>query len=159
MTTLLITISLLLHAFTFLWILTLMRQQSHHSKEDYDHLKSEIEDLLVSYTIEMKEENEQLLKRINEYKDSTANEAKLVSPSSVTKQKHETIEQFEEETDKYKAYHPPIPNLEEEDEDMYQQSDTTKVIILSKQGLSPEQIAKKLNLGKGEVELMLKFYR
>ncbi|WP_412734111.1 DUF6115 domain-containing protein, partial [Halalkalibacterium halodurans] len=34
----------------------------------------------------------------------------------------------------------------------------SRVISLAKQGLSVEEIAKKLNMGKGEVELLLKFY-
>jgi hypothetical protein len=48
---------------------------------------------------------------------------------------------------------------EEKGADIYQQSDTAKVIALSNQGLDKGQIVKKLGLGKGEVELMLKFYR
>ncbi len=48
---------------------------------------------------------------------------------------------------------------EEKGADIYQQSDTAKVIALSKKGLDKGQIVKKLGLGKGEVELMLKFYR
>ncbi|MFC0472029.1 DUF6115 domain-containing protein [Halalkalibacter kiskunsagensis] len=45
------------------------------------------------------------------------------------------------------------------EEDIYEQSDTAKVLSLSKKGLNAEEIAKRLHLGKGEVELMLKFYR
>jgi transposase len=31
--------------------------------------------------------------------------------------------------------------------------------MLAKRGMNEEQIAKQLNIGKGEVELILKFYR
>ncbi|MCL7746492.1 DUF6115 domain-containing protein [Halalkalibacter alkaliphilus] len=159
MTTLLVTISLLLHAFTFLWILTLMRQQPHSSKENYEQIKNEIEDLLVSYTAEMKEENEQLVKQLKEHKEKATLETNLKPSSHVTPKKHENHKQLiDDKTAKYKDYIPPIVK-EDTEADVYQQSETAKVISLSNQGLDTSQIAKKLGLGKGEVELMLKFYR
>ncbi|GAE24280.1 hypothetical protein JCM9140_193 [Halalkalibacter wakoensis JCM 9140] len=160
MTTLLVTISLLLHAFTFLWILTLIKQQqARPSSKDEEKRKQEIEDLLISYTLEMKEENEKLLRQLSKDHEKEMEKdkpvqtrtAETVMPSRVVNHKEQ------KEEDKYKDYLPPM--VEDSKEVEFQQSETANIISLSRQGYSAEEIAQKLNLGKGEVELMLKFYR
>lgn len=172
--TILIVISLILHLFTFLWIITLSQKMNamnanQTDANDFEKVKSEIEDILLSYTEQMKDENEKLLLQIKREND-------LINQ----KLNSETVEKMEEPPmaaqtvqldlnrkpepknkeldDDYSKYVPPsIP--EESSEDVYEQSDTAKVLSLAKQGLDAEQIAKKLSLGKGEVELMLKFYQ
>jgi ElaB/YqjD/DUF883 family membrane-anchored ribosome-binding protein len=140
------------------------QQRPNQLADDVLKMKREIEDLLVSYTSEMKEENERLIKQIQESKRSISNEDQrgekknsvvLQVEANSTSRKNEN---HYVEKDPYENYLPPIINSEEE-EDVYEQSDTAKVLSLSKKGLTTEEIAKKLNLGKGEVDLMLKFYR
>lgn len=173
MITLLVTISLLLHGVTFLWIMTLLQKQHPAQNVDIEKIKNEIEDLLISYTAEMKEGNELLLKQVQEnspQKNSTAvqiqdNEEKPISKTKkleeidhVNKRKIERKPKLKKERDvDYEEYKP--PHIEIEEESSYEQSDSAKAMALSKQGLSIDEIAKKLSLGKGEVELMLKFYR
>ncbi|MFC0558579.1 DUF6115 domain-containing protein [Halalkalibacter alkalisediminis] len=166
MTTLLVTISLLLHGVTFLWIMTLLQKQQPVQDTDLKKVKNEIEDLLISYTAEMKEENELLLKQIQEVKhrDTKANQQASVdkgltrnlsrNPDKINdiESKHER--KVEED---YTAYQPPLLDMDEEL--IYEQSDSAKVMALFKQGLSTTDIAKRLKLGKGEVELMLKFHQ
>ena len=115
----------------------------------------------------MKEENEQLLEQLNKYKQesSTASSIKRsekqvkepeVMMSTDMKEKNKRPPASKEQIE-YEDYQPPA--LEVEETEMYEQSNTAKVLSLSKQGYSAEEIAKKLQLGKGEVELMIKFYQ
>ncbi|WP_133058670.1 DUF6115 domain-containing protein [Halalkalibacter urbisdiaboli] len=169
MTTYLVVISLMLHGVTFLWILTLM-QRNAKVEDERRHvlrLKDEIEDMLFSYTNEIKEENKELLKelklstkesqaRIRQQKDvpSSKNNTSEGNVQPLLKQTPKNNEVIDED------YLPPILDEADNQESVvYEQSDTAKVLALAKQGMSAEAIAKKLSLGKGEVELMLKFYR
>lgn len=148
-------------------------KQPEASKQEMEKIKDELEDLLIAYTAEIKEGNERLLKQLEENKQlnqvterRTAPEIKNVEEPVKVKGNHYAphnihVKQndFEEEPEeRYDEYSPPVVNQATEDM-YYEQSDTAKVLALAKQGLSVEQIAKKLNMGKGEVDLMLKFYR
>ncbi|WP_209122360.1 DUF6115 domain-containing protein [Alkalihalobacillus sp. BA299] len=167
----LLTTSLVLHLLTFLWIITLLQKVNNQqtSPINEEKLKRDIEDLLVAYTTEMKEENEFLLEQIKKYQQtSTATkngdekengQQKTILKTATVKSKKEhkgRVQAQPKEKVKYEEYQP--PEIEGEKPDLYEQSNTAKVLLLSKQGLSSEEIAKKLNLGKGEVELMIKFY-
>lgn len=174
MSTTLIIISLLLHGVTFLWILTLMQrvQQPDVSKHEIGQMKNQMEDLLISYTAEMKEENERLLRQLEKRKQLDLSQQQAAVPKA-TIEKQETVttdyrpikdqarvkqDERTQDDDRYEEYNPPVADPTAEDV-YYEQSDTAKVLTLARQGLSIDQIAKKLNLGKGEVELMLKFHR
>ncbi|MDE5412939.1 DUF6115 domain-containing protein [Alkalihalobacterium chitinilyticum] len=165
----LVTTSLVLHLLTFLWIVTLLQKINNQQTPavDEEKLKREIEDLLFAYTSEMKEENQQLLEQLNKYKQesSTASSIKRsedqvkapeVMMSTEMKEENKRPPASKEQIE-YEDYQPPA--LEVEETEMYEQSNTAKVLSLSKQGYSAEEIAKKLQLGKGEVELMIKFYQ
>ncbi|GAE36055.1 hypothetical protein JCM9157_3200 [Halalkalibacter akibai JCM 9157] len=179
MPTLLATISLLLHGITFLWIMTLLQKQSANHNQDLPKIKNEIEDLLIAYTAEMKEQNEKLIVELERRNEKSIKEVRLQQQKDRLKsvenkndseqEQHKQINEEEvadrtvskpsaRKSTNYEEYQP--PEIESEDiQAGYEQSDTAKVIALSKQGESLENIAKKLGLGKGEVELMLKFYR
>ncbi|WP_078554636.1 DUF6115 domain-containing protein [Alkalihalobacterium alkalicellulosilyticum] len=163
-----LVISFILHVFTILWIFTLFQKINHSVNQtiNEEKLKAEIEDLLVAYTAEMKEENEKLLKvinqnvtpkRITKLEPFEQNEIERTTP--IHKGLEEKVEEpkVERNEKEYDDYLPPV--VEDQQVDMYEQSDTAKVIALAKQGMSADDIAKKLNLGKGEVALMLKFYQ
>lgn len=160
----LIAISLILHLFTFFWIIILMHKINvqSSSSNDYEKIKAEIEDILISYTEEMKDENEKLLVQIKKMKEENEKlkfhqEQASAIPRQTPLFPNNKQEEKEEKEKQYEHYRPPeIPD--QPMEDLFEQSDTLKILTLAKQGLSAEQIAKKLNLGKGEVELVLKFY-
>lgn len=148
-------------------------KQPEASKQEMEKIKNELEDLLIAYTAEIKEGNERLLKQLEENKQlnqvperMTAPEIKNVEEPVKVKVNHNAPHNIhvkqndfvEEPEERYDEYSPPVVNQATEDM-YYEQSDTAKVLALAKQGLSVEQIAKKLNMGKGEVDLMLKFYR
>ncbi|TPE69608.1 DUF6115 domain-containing protein [Halalkalibacterium halodurans] len=159
-------ISLILHGVTFLWIITLVQKLSLKETET-DHKKTvkEIEDLLAAYTLEMKEENEKLLKQFEamrkvpvakepEDASTLATPAKPMSepePEAVRESDPAPPEEQEESV-------PPWLDGSNDEAVIVETSDQSRVISLAKQGLSVEEIAKKLNMGKGEVELLLKFY-
>lgn len=181
----LISISLILHLFTFFWIIILMQKINVHTAnpKEFNNVKKEIEDILLAYTEEMKDENEKLLlelkkmkqenallnKKIEETKQAIPSESvehnenvQRSIPNKVTPQQRPltnvyAIEKNRNHDDEYDQYEPPTI-VEEPQEDIFEQSDTAKVLSLAKQGFNAEQIAKKLDLGKGEVELVLKFY-
>ncbi|OIJ13137.1 hypothetical protein BKP37_11560 [Anaerobacillus alkalilacustris] len=163
----LLAVSFLLHLVSFYLIIVLI--QKTNSKKDLtetnelESIKREIEDLLISYTTEMKEENEKLLsdierKRItkgvseltiksNDYKDD------LHVNSSAPHIQKNVLQKVIEEDD---AYTPPLVSVTE---DSLEQSNTAKVLSFAKQGYTSKEIAKKLNMGDGEVELLLKFHK
>lgn len=52
-------------------------------------------------------------------------------------------------------YEPPVPT----EEDQFEQSLTSQIVLLHNKGLNTDEIAQKLNKGKAEIELLLKFSR
>lgn len=168
----LLVISFLLHLITLFIIIVLMQKvntmKPSSNAGEQEKVKREIEDLLVAYTAEMKEENEKLVNKISQMrktqekvqlstirsyeKTQTKNEEKETSfnPRIRSQQNRPEIDENEE------TYAPPLIM---ESEDIMEQSSTAQILSLSKQGYSPKEIAKKLNIGDGEVELLLKFHK
>lgn len=133
---------------------------------DEEKVVKEIEDLLLSYTTEMKENNERLARRISklavnsshEKVDNHKTEAKkterVAPPTSLVNSFLDSSSNEEN----YKEYEPPLPD--ENPEEMAVDSPTSsRVLSLYKQGYSATNIAKELRIGAGEVELLLKFYK
>jgi hypothetical protein len=190
MTSILLAISLILHLYTFFWIITLMQKMKSQPSENinYEKIKEEIEDILLAYTTEMKEENEKLVLEVKKIKAennqvlkqlefnpkiravphdrviesinqnrSTPMTQKVSPLTKSTRMSPQPKENNEPPSiEEYSDYQP--PTIEDEKADIFEQSDTVKVLSLAKRGFNSEQIAKKLKLGKGEVELILKFY-
>lgn len=160
-------------------ILLFQRQKEQNPVDQEKNLK-EMEDLLLSYTAEMKENNERLVKmvlkekglqRANELKQQTEQTQKSPKPSithvdvsgvestKVTEEKNETKEEelpMLKDEEKYKDYAPPTPKEEEHDTTP---SDTSRVLSLHQQGYTVMEIAQKLNMGIAEVDLLLKFHK
>ncbi|WP_077309530.1 DUF6115 domain-containing protein [Terribacillus halophilus] len=147
MLTLLVAASLLLHLLTFIAIRTLQsnvqRQESRHKEE-----KQSYEAILSSILDELKEENERLLQaeQVNE----------KVLPVNNMKQEPNAVPAAEpvkevEEAPRSADYAPPQP----EEEDQVSMSNLGRVLQLHEQKLAPAEIAKKLGMGKTEVELIL----
>ncbi|MGO4887753.1 DUF6115 domain-containing protein [Anaerobacillus sp. MEB173] len=170
--TFLLIISLILHLFTFFWIIILTQKikTQEGTVPNQDKIKAEIEDLLVAYTTEMKEDNERLLQAISklqvnsQMRTAIPNEPDLESVPT-PKQQFEMTEIQKENTEnksveiKKESDSEDIPLPIDDVKDTYEQSKTAQVFLLSQQGLAIKEIAKKLNMGEGEVELILKFYQ
>ena len=100
----------------------------------------EMKDLLDTFLKEMKEENQQLQRQVNEIQSQS--DTSTVSGGMK-----------EEPTDHPLSSEPPV----EEKYDDFSPSIQGQVYQLYDQGLSIEDIAKRLDRGKTEVELMIKF--
>lgn len=178
MTSFLLTISFILHFIMILIALFLighirqLKQNESKIKSD----KREIEELLSSYLMELQEENEKFLNIINKSEQNNkkvknqpinSNNGVAYNPPMQTQQSLHKMEEKKKEdnnassesklNDKSKEsnreYVPPDP---EPDVD-YVQSEEAQIFSLHNQGYSSEEIAKKLNKGKTEIELLLKF--
>lgn len=99
----------------------------------------EVEELLELFSEEMKIENERLHEMILKFSQKN-HQQKDLDESTI-------IEPDETGTDL------------KESEDKQFSNETNEVLTLAQKGYNAEEIAKMLHRGKGEVELLLKFYR
>lgn len=149
----LLIISLFLHGVTILWIFVLMKRidLANSTKHEGEKLKREIEQLLLSYTAEMKEENEKLIRALEQ-----KNEKEQLEQKNEEEEKVEEGAEVERETSE-RPY--TLPLLDDESGSIdYTVSETARVLALADKGLQADEIAKTLNIGVGEVELLLKFH-
>lgn len=167
METLLILISLVLHVIAFLIIRSQqVKMQAILDKEEkLNRQTNEMEELLSSYMFEMKEENEHLIARLGDM-DTSKKDRTVYKDESVagqpSKMKDDGLpdlyikENPESPTNTVSEY---IPATEIQEQDSVEKSVSFQAFTLFNQGESVETIARKLNCGKTEIELMLKFYR
>ncbi|GEN54120.1 hypothetical protein [Halobacillus faecis] len=115
---------------------------------------SEIEDLFTSYLMEIKEENrrmESLIEKKNSYSDYQSSQKENREEEIESHSKKETIST----NDSSSSYSPPELNVMES----YQPSFHSQVLELREKGYSVDQIAKKMDKGKTEIELLFKFHQ
>ncbi|RSL33193.1 hypothetical protein D7Z54_11220 [Salibacterium salarium] len=166
MTIVLLVLSLGIHLFTF-FILILFYQQIQKVKEERSELygmREDMEELLSRYTDEMKRENKELKQYVDKgnfqlerRQSEPVSPHKNGSPESFTPYANETKQTTPETKEEggQTDYIPPLSG----DNDKVESSDQAKVLSLSSQGYARDDIAKELNIGKGEVDLFLKFYQ
>jgi hypothetical protein len=171
MTAILLSISSLLHVVAFYFIAVLYMKYST-IKELSDTQKKMIEEteqVITSFLIEMKDENERLLQRLNSSSEHPQQRNKSVtlekkgfqqneSPSKENRRNDSIVERQEDLPDYLTAANLvediiEITNVPQEKMIPFE----LEAINLFKNGHTVEQIAKKLNKGKTEIELLLKF--
>ncbi|MCT2534550.1 hypothetical protein NC661_15890 [Aquibacillus koreensis] len=171
----LLFMSFLLHIVSFILIKTFrdkLKEVDQLETTQKQNVK-EMEDLLAVYLLEIKDENEKLVKVLQENEHVQRKEKKRQPISSHVKEDMYTVEDREQKEadntlqnverkttkrkEEYNDYNPPIDRMEQQD--VLEQSTSAKVMSLYEQGNSVEAIAKKLDCGKTEVELLLKFHR
>lgn len=174
-----LTISIILHFITFYILIILYQRQKNIEPVDKEKILREMEDLLIAYTTEMKENNEQLAKTIlREKKATPLLSTNIVRPLTEKVEVETTMHQntyehkddeqptllaqeekhssdFSEENE-YSNYVPPIP---EDDVPPVETSPISQILSLHKRGLTVNEIAKQLNMGAGEVELLIKIHQ
>ncbi len=139
MTSFLLLISFLLHIISFSAIYQLKQVKQHHQSNTTD---SNIGALFESYLAEFKEENnrlQQALKQTNHAQlepDSEGNMEEIAS----------TIVEN-------------VPMVDDSKEDKVVTSLKANILQLYSKGLSPGEIAKQLNCGKTEAELIIKLHQ
>ncbi|WP_027408712.1 hypothetical protein [Anoxybacteroides tepidamans] len=165
MTAFLLTVSFVLHALSLFIIILLYLQLSKVKEVErrQSQLSQEMEQTISAYLLEWKEENERFLQALSKKMDN-GSEKKDVDRSPSIKNRSEkrnetewlppmeSIEQMKDEVEiraakqtKSVSTPPPPMSLEEQ------------AIALQKEGKTIEEIAKLLNKGKTEIELLLKF--
>ncbi|WP_416150923.1 DUF6115 domain-containing protein [Salipaludibacillus sp. HK11] len=165
----LVIISLTLHLVSFFVMVILYQKIEQQKPVDQGKTMREMEDLLISYTSEMKENNERLVRRMTKLSPSSIPDTQSDEKnhdSGELDQKNNTPSSLESIDGKgmddeglvYPHYSPPISSGDK-DEVSLNSSSTANVLSLSKQGYSVSEIAKRLQMGAGEVELLLKFYK
>lgn len=148
MVSLLLIISFILHVVTLLAVYQLF-QQLEKTKQDKN---DELETMLLDFMQEIKAENEQLLE-ISKQKmtSATTNNAPFTNEKKVNQPTSEPFQQTEQENDAFD-----ISSLVEQYDEVTELSEEGKVLQLQEKGFSTEDIARKLNRGKTEIELILK---
>ncbi|WP_226665658.1 hypothetical protein [Metabacillus litoralis] len=172
-TTILILISLLLHVVAFYFIVVLYMKYStmKNLSDNQRKILEETENSMTSFLIEMKDENDRLIQQLT-------NKSPISTPNVNLNGNQNS--QNNKEVIKPKNFDTKLDNLANDSEEMLPKhlskiedvkdtleiSKTPKsekipfeieVLNLFENGLSIEQIAKKFNKGKTEIELILKF--
>src|SRR5690554_3815624 len=167
-------ISFILHFISFYFLVILYQRQKNQQPFDKDKTLREMEDLLVAYTTEMKENNERLAsivtreqknaphisfspKKNRQITDEESIPKNVVNKNlekqnSVKQNYHKqndgnTTETFSKE--EFVDYSPPIPN---DESPPIETSPVSQILSLYKRGIDIKEIAKELNMGAGEVE-------
>ncbi|OMP68629.1 DUF6115 domain-containing protein [Domibacillus epiphyticus] len=154
MTTFLMTISLLLHAVSLLAFILLFQRQNIMKKTEkkMQQMAAETEEMMTAFLMDLKEENEQLITQL----------------SKTQYKRNETMPEPDEEKVNAVQLPPVVPRktaakayagIKKEPKQPSEQSTIEKMMELKKQGLSDEDIARKLQIGVTEVQLGLKFQR
>lgn len=180
MTTILLILcfALLALAFFLIILLYLKISQLKDVEKKQERLLKEFEHVITSYVMEIKEENEVFLNRIKHmnqpYNDEKIQERDGPNPEEKSDNKRVDLIELELTSDDLQDL---LPSNYDEEEELKEQKltetdnkeessekDAKNVEILFKDiehliklGLSYEEIAKKLNKGKTEIELLHKF--
>lgn len=194
MTTFLLILSLFLNLLALLAIIILYLRQNRLSEVEkkQEQMISEMEEVIASYLVQMKEENDNFLNRVkkieiqanlptNKFNKETAKIGDAISDSLKVPTRKIPVKKAASAYQKNAKTRdidistvenielPPIEISQEQIENvdfikkaeknnsMGEQSLLNQVLSLLKQGYSEEEIAKKLNKGKTEIALLLKF--
>ena len=186
----LLIVSFFLHLISIFAIVVLYQKTEAVKPPDHNQTLREMEDLLISYTTEMKENNERMARRLSklnteqvsvtrtepslydqrgsyepnkkrhpsdsEKKDVSFDDEKRVADTVYDEKSDvsENVQPAQEED--YGDYVPPGVHDGEVKVDT---SSTSRILSLHAQGYTVQEIAKQLQMGAGEVELLLKFHQ
>jgi len=156
MTSFLFIVSFLLHILLLITVFYLYQ----HIQSLKNNQTSEVEHMLNNFLQQLKLENEELEKKIHQanitpdekqkLRKHINEEARETKETNEMSESHKTIE-----TNESSYEFPPI-HMEEPNVDQVETSLHSQVFHLHKKGLTIEEIAKKLNRGKTEIELIIK---
>jgi hypothetical protein len=170
MTTIMLLFSFILNAISLFLIIILFIRYSHLSKleKKQEKMMNEMESVMTSFLLEMKEENEMFLQKLQKKQTEQKSETKKLNQQRSSARKeytHPPIEQVKDiveiSSSKTIVSERSLPEKEAKigPKETVDPMETllAQVQILQNEGLSIEEIAKKLNKGKTEIELLLKF--
>lgn len=151
MTSFLLITSFIIDGILILGLLILMTKikKTEELELRHEQVADEIEDLFTSYLLELKEENNRMSEWIHTTQASSFNKRNLskdnysISPSSKERKEEGKSPLYgSPDTEQNETYAPSLPS---------------KILIMKQNGSSIEEIARELDKGKTEVELLLKF--
>ncbi|OAH53788.1 hypothetical protein AWH48_10955 [Domibacillus aminovorans] len=156
MITFLITTSFLIHAVS-LFALILLFQWQNNMKQTEKKMRqtaAETEEMMSVFLMELKEENEQLIKQLSK-KEPKRKEAAPI-PNEAPQDDTVVLPPIVPRAAVAKAY---ASVKKEPKQPVKERSASERMMELKKQGFSEEEIARELKIGVTEVQLGLKFYR
>ncbi|MED4401505.1 hypothetical protein [Metabacillus fastidiosus] len=168
MTPILLVLSLILHVITFYFLILLSTKYSSMKEiaSNQERLFEETEQALSTYLIEIKEENEKLIKELKNGKEAFVKRSEPIR-EAINERKHESAAEAELTEDELP---PHLQQLIIQNDRLEISKDSAalekkivplsfeaEVIELYENGHTVEQIAKKFKKGKTEIELLLKF--
>lgn len=156
MITFLIMTSFLMHAVS-LYALILLFQRQNNMKQTEKKMRqtaAETEEMMSAFLMELKEENEQLIKQLSK------KEPKRKKPVPIQNEAPQddilVRPQIVPRASVAKAY---ASVKKEPKKPVKEQSASERMMELKKQGFSEEEIARELKIGVTEVQIGLKFYQ
>ncbi len=152
---LLIFFSFLIHGVTFIIIRQLKIKQDNMEQIEINvnQQVKNMEDTLAIYLVEIREENERFMKQIERV--DLSEQPKQVKNSDKENSSSEDPQSKNRKQQQVKEYQP-ISTIDSV-EDVVESSSTASVLHMQEKGYTVDEIAKKLNKGKTEIELLLKF--
>ncbi|TFE03473.1 DUF6115 domain-containing protein [Jeotgalibacillus sp. R-1-5s-1] len=154
----LLILSLLFNIAAFLSIYLLFMRQNRLIDKEVQHERAlnEIEQTFTAYLLEIKEENEVFLKQFETLQSKQAVTGAVQPAKAVKQTEQEVSGSLISKTAKKMAVSSYQSSLPQETAPA-EKTPAEQAVLLKQQGLSIADIAKKLNKGKTEVELMIKF--
>lgn len=154
-------LSIVLNLFTIFAIIILYQRQNRLSEFDQTQKQAmkEIEDIFYAYIAELKEENEQFIERFTEIQNKPPMKISNRDSQDV---KNEKIPNSYKRMYAAKSYQNTLQHTNEshvESEQVVPEHISDQIIFLQNQGLTIDEIAKKLSKGKTEIDLILKFHQ
>lgn len=168
MTTIVILLFILqLISFSFLFLLYLKVKAKETKALESEKMYEEMQKSLVVYIDEMKKENDRFLQAIDQQQKHRSEVDEGDQESDETKSESVEEDQKEEQWKNRRVVPPTLAhqrykkerdvNQKQREESSQKEEKEDPVLMLHKEGYSIEEIAKKLELGKTEVELHIKF--
>ncbi|CAN7427672.1 DUF6115 domain-containing protein [Rossellomorea sp. LjRoot5] len=165
MVTFLLFISFLLNIVSLLSIVILYSRQNRFVNMEKEQKKIivEMEDIISAYLIEMKEENDEFMRKfstqVHNDKENVfhTEENEQEDPRSSENVTKWTGGGYKRASKAYKQMKDHGPDPEYQTKESEQDPLLQKVLALKKKGMSIEEIAESLGKGQTEIELLLKF--
>lgn len=173
MTIFILFISIIINIISIFGIILLYMRQNRllHAEQDQKKVLKDMEDMFSSYIIEMKDENEEFIKKVQSlYRSQTSTQVTFEADGHNQKKTSNQYEQKDkapalpafmrnqaEKTYQTVMTKTDFPDGESQGIDFSALPLEKQAFLLEKEGLTIEQIAKKLHKGKTEIELILKF--
>ncbi|GAE91597.1 hypothetical protein JCM21714_550 [Gracilibacillus boraciitolerans JCM 21714] len=150
----LLFISFMIHVITFIIIRQLKNRQDELTtvEDNVNQQVRNVEDTLAIYLVELKEENDRFMQQFERIDSTEANNEETDNhKKEYTKSVSPPLQQPQQEPE-----YQPISTIGME-KDTVENSTTATILHLHDKGYTIDEIAKKLDKGKTEVELLLKF--